>query len=140
MSYKFDKCIENRGLVKEDIADDMILKEIDAAEHDLSRAKETLEQGDSKWATIQGYYSMFHSARALIFSKGYRERSHYCLRIAVKELFVFTNELKSEFIDFLEDAKSLREQADYGLSYYPSGAKETIDNASRFLEKAKELT
>jgi len=65
----------------------------------INRAKKTLEQGDSKWATIQGYYSMFHSARALIFSKGYRERSHYCLRIAVKELFVFTNELGSEFIE-----------------------------------------
>lgn len=53
MSYKFDKCIENRGLVKEDIADDMIIKEIDAAEHDLSRAKETLEQGDCQG--IQGF-------------------------------------------------------------------------------------
>lgn len=140
MSYKFDKCIENRSLVKEDIPHDMVLQEIDAAEHELTRAKETLEQGDSKWATIQGYYSMFHSARALIFSKGYRERSHYCLRIAVKELFVFTNELDPEFIDYLEEAKSLREQADYGLNYYPSSAKENIDNASRFLKKAKELT
>ncbi len=139
MSYDFDKCIENRGIVKENISDDMVAKELEAAKHDVDRAEETLNQGDYKWATIQAYYSMFHSARALVFSKGYRERNHYCLRIAIKELFVNENELKPEYVDYLEEAKSLREQADYGLKYYPTGAEETIENASKFLNSAKEI-
>lgn len=61
------------------------------------------------------------------------------MRVAIKELFVEENRLKPQYVDYLEEAKSLREQADYGLKYYPSGAEETIENASKFLEKAKEL-
>lgn len=69
---------------------------------------------------------MFHSARALVFSEGYRERSHYCLRVAIKELFVEENRLKPQYVDHLEEAKSLREQADYGLKYYPSPTHKNI--------------
>ena len=31
---------------------------------------------------------MFHSARALLYSKGYREKSHYYLLVAMHALFV----------------------------------------------------
>jgi len=31
---------------------------------------------------------MFHAARALIYSKGYREKSHYYLVVALQALFV----------------------------------------------------
>lgn len=40
-----------------------------------------------KWATIQAYYSMFHAARALLYSAGYREKSHPALLTALNEIF-----------------------------------------------------
>ncbi|MFA5361634.1 MAG: HEPN domain-containing protein [Candidatus Omnitrophota bacterium] len=63
-------------------------KEIQEAENDLAEAFNRFEGGKYKYATITGYYSMFHSARALIYSKGYREKSHYYLLVALNSLFV----------------------------------------------------
>jgi len=63
-------------------------KELSIAQSDLSDAKAGFENQRSKWSTIQAYYAMFHTARALIYSRGYREKSHYCLAVALKSLFV----------------------------------------------------
>jgi uncharacterized protein (UPF0332 family) len=61
------------------ISQDMVHKEIEAAQTDLQDAQDSLQQNKFKWATIQSYYSMFHSTRALLFEKGYREKSHFAL-------------------------------------------------------------
>ena len=50
-------------------------KELESAEDDLGDAKRSLSDGRFKWATIQAYYAIFHAARALLYPKGYRERS-----------------------------------------------------------------
>lgn len=46
--------------------------------------KDRLTEENFKWATIQGCSSMFRSARALRYSKGYREKSHYVLLTAIR--------------------------------------------------------
>jgi len=79
---------------------------------------------------------MFHAARALVYSKGFREKSHYALLVALRELF---SELEEETIRSFEEAMSPREEADYGLIFSEEGAREVINNAERFLEKAKEI-
>ncbi|MDI6917324.1 MAG: HEPN domain-containing protein [Thermoplasmatales archaeon] len=139
MGYEFERCLEKRKIVKENISEDMLLNEVNAADYDLAKAKNSLDDGDYKWATVQAYYVMFHSAMALVFSKGFRERSHYCLKVALMELFVNTNKLEPEYVEFFEDTMLLREQADYELRYYPSAAEEPIKNAERFLQKTKEI-
>lgn len=37
---------------------------------------------------MQCYYSVFHSARALLYVRNYRERSHHCLIVAIRALYV----------------------------------------------------
>jgi len=125
---KISRAQTNRG---------MILKEIEAAETDLKDAQDSFERGKSKWATIQGYYSMFHSTRALLFSRGYREKSHYALLLAIRELF--SNELERSLIDRFEDGMNLRQEADYGLKFSEAGAIDTIDGAKNLLAKAKKI-
>ena len=41
------------------------------------------EKKNYKWAIIQAYYSIFHGTRALLFKAGYREESHFALKIAL---------------------------------------------------------
>lgn len=115
----------------------MVLKEIEGAISDLEEAKDSLLRRKLKWATVQGYYSMFHSARALVYSKGFREKSHYALFVALRELF--RNQLEFEFVQNFEEAMSLREEADYGLVFSGEGATITVDNAEKFLNKTKEI-
>ena len=82
---------------------------------------------------------MFHSARALIFSRAYREKSHRCLLIALEELFVRQNLLERETLETFREAMDLREEADYGATYSEEGATATMKNARKFLEKTKQI-
>jgi len=75
---EFQRCLEQRRIVKITPTKEMIGKEIAHAEYDLNRAEESLHNEDSKWASVQAYYSMFHTAKALVLKKGYREKNHYC--------------------------------------------------------------
>jgi len=137
MSSEFERLKADRKLLRERIGRAMIEKEVTAAQPDLQDARDSLEMMKHKWATIQGYYSMFHSARALLYSKGYREKSHYALLIAIRELF--SKELKPTLIDKFEDAMNLRQEADYGLKFSQAGAKATIEGAEELLSANKAI-
>ena len=79
---------------------------------------------------------MFHAARALIYSQGYREKSHYCLAIALRALLVDEGTMDSKLVrDFL-NAMNLRQAADYEAEFSQSGAKAVIASAEKFVEKA----
>lgn len=136
---EFEDCLEKRRIIKYPRIKSRAKDEIVAAEEDLKDAEDFFKRKRFKYATIAGYYSLFHSARALIFSKGYRERNHQCLRIAIKELFVREKILESKYLEYLEEAVGLREAADYQNLYSKEGAKRAILGAEEFLKVAKEI-
>jgi len=98
-----------------------------------------MKRKNYKWATIQAYYSMFHTARTLIYSKGYRERSHYCLIVALKTLFVAEKLLDVRLIEAMQMAKTLRENADYENEFSKSSADALVKKAHSFLKRTEEL-
>ncbi len=118
---------------------DAVEKEIDAAAYDLERSEQSLKQKDYKWATVKAYYSMFHTARALLYKKGYRERSHAALVTALRELYVRPGLLQEETLSNLENAMSLREAADYGHTFTREGAQRVIMDAKKFQTQQKKL-
>lgn len=134
---EFERFIEERRLIRIRSDRKLVIKEVEGAVSDLEEAKGSLLRKKFKWATIQGYYSMFHAARALVYSKGYREKSHYALLIALRELF--ENRVESGLIHDFEEAMSLREEADYGLIFSEEGATSIVKNAERFLGRVKEI-
>ena len=135
----FERCVKERRLIKIKPSNEMIQKELDSAEYDLERARNSLEEEDFKWASVQSYYSMFHAAKALVLKKGYREKSHFCLIIALRELYVKEEELIAEMVENLELCMSLRHEADYGLTYHQESAETAIKYAEDFLNNALEL-
>jgi uncharacterized protein (UPF0332 family) len=80
---------------------------------------------------------MFHTTKALVLSKGYREKSHLCLSIALKALFIDSNVLETKHFERFRDCMNLREDADYGLVYSEGSAKAAVEWAKEFLEDAK---
>src|SRR4030043_288057 len=129
MNSEFRRCIENRKLSVFKPTPEMIVKELESAEYDLIRARDSLSDKDPKWATIQAYYAMFHAARALIFHKGYREKSHRCLLVALRELYVDQGELAEDIIASFQESMDLREHADYGFIFSSEAADAIICNA-----------
>ena len=67
MSAEFRQLLLDRKLLRARITRQMVVKEIRAAEADLQDARDSLHRRKFKWATIQAYYSMFHSARSLLY-------------------------------------------------------------------------
>ena len=127
---QFKRFIEEGRLKRIDIDRRLVLKELEGAISDLEEAKDSLSRKKFKWATVQGYYSMFHSARALVYSKGFREKSHYALFVALRELF--RNQLEFEIMQNFEEAMS-------GLVFSEEGAISILNNAEKFLNKVKEI-
>jgi len=139
MDYRFKKCLEKGKLIKISIDERRIKKEIDSALYDLKMSRDSLESKDFKWATVKAYYTFFHLGKALLFSKGYREKTHFCLMIGLKELLVNKGELDDTYLKNFEDAMNLREEADYDFKFSEEGARETVTNAKYFLNKTKEI-
>ncbi|MGB7295889.1 MAG: HEPN domain-containing protein [Candidatus Aminicenantales bacterium] len=114
-------------------------KEIESVASDLEIAEKTYLDGNYKWATVQLYYSMFHSARALLFSKNLREHSYFCLVAAIRALFVGNQQFSSSLLDGLKEAKSLREDADYYGRWSKRGCQKLLDTAHQFLDRARKI-
>lgn len=136
MNQEFKQCLESKKIIPFTRGKNLIKKELSVAKSDLSDAKAGYENERYKWSTIQAYYAMFHAARALVYSQGYREKSHYCLAVALRALFVDGGTMDAQLVrDFL-NAMSLRETADYEAEFSQSGAKAVITSAEKFIEKA----
>ena len=136
MNQEFKQCLENGKIVSFPKGKELVRKELSVASSDLLDAKAGFESQRYKWSTIQAYYAMFHAARALVYSRGYREKSHYCLAVAFRALFVEEERIESRFAREFLNAMNLREAADYEAEFSMDGAKAVIASAERFIERA----
>jgi uncharacterized protein (UPF0332 family) len=116
----------------------LLKKEIDESEYDLKRAKLALEDHDFKWAIIKSYYSMFHAAKAFLFSLGLREKRHFVVGIILEKLAT-EGKLEFKFVNDFKGAMLAREDADYRYAHTEETAEYLIDVAEEFLNKMKEL-
>ena len=139
MKIFFKDCLEKKRIFRFEPAKQLVDLELEDAKDDLKSAEEDYTQSNFKWATIKGYYSMFHSARALLYSRGYREKGHYCLYLALKAFFVQEKKLDSKLAEDLNNSMILREDADYRRKFSHEGARAVIESAKGFLKAAKEI-
>lgn len=140
MSREFDDCLKGRRITQFDRAKGLVAKELAQAEADLKAAGASFKDANYKWAIIQAYYSMFHSARALIYSRGYRERSHFCLIVAIRHLFAGSGGVSAQLVEALQLGKTLRENADYYGDFSEEAADQMIERAKEWLKIAGQLS
>lgn len=134
IARRFEECLKKGKLKKISGAKKLCEKELRVAGCDLEAAQGGINNKQWKWSTIQAYYSMFHAARALLFSAGYREKSHHCLRVALEVLFVNTGKIPEKFVDAFQTAKTMRENADYEEDFSETGARKLVSIAEDFLD------
>ncbi|MFZ5800548.1 MAG: HEPN domain-containing protein [Candidatus Omnitrophota bacterium] len=78
---ELEDCLRRNKIREFSQGRNLVEKELLAAKADLSEAKDTFQRRKFKWTIIRAYYSMFHSAEALLYRQNYRERSHHCLTL-----------------------------------------------------------
>lgn len=136
---EFKDCLKRNKIVPFPAAKKLAVREFKTAGEDLDAASESLKRGRDKWATIQAYYAMFHAARSLLYSRGLREKSHYCLIVAMKAIFVQEKILDLRLVEAFQMAKILRENADYQDEYSSDSAKVLVRKAQEFLQTAERI-
>lgn len=139
MIKDFEDCLKSGKIKRFSRGKILAPKEIRLAEEDFKTAQKSFRDKNYRWCIIQIYYSMFHSARSLLYFRNFRERSHYCLNQAVRELYVKQNKIDVFFLEALSEAKGLREAADYYGDYSGINAKKLLDKARKFISKVKEI-
>jgi uncharacterized protein (UPF0332 family) len=140
MNPEFEKCLKRNKIREFPRGNALVKGALQTAQEDLEVAEKSFNEKDYKWSTIQSYYSMFHSARSLLYAKNYREHSHYCLVIALRALYVETRLLPVTLIEALTKGKRLREDADYYSRWSEEGASFILKAAKDFIKMARELT
>jgi len=118
-----------------------IERELDVAEEELSSAQILFEHGKYRDAISRAYYSMFHSARALLLLKGTNPKKHSGTLAMLGMEYIKEGLLNEYYGKAFTKAFQLRSQADYNVMYTPSReeAEEVIEAALEFLEKAREM-
>jgi len=137
VELEFERCVAEGKISAFADGPALVVKQLGIASADLAEAREGLSRNQWKWSTIQAYYSMFHTARALIFAKGFREKHHRCLRIAVAHLYDSEGDEFHRLIEDFRLAKQLRENADYANDFSENSARKLVASAEKFLENAK---
>ncbi|MBU4142070.1 MAG: HEPN domain-containing protein [Patescibacteria group bacterium] len=138
-SAKFQECIKKGKLKTFSRGRDLADKEIRLAKEDLDSSKNSFGEENFRWSVVQAYYSMFHSARGLLYNKNYREHSHYCLIEAIRDLYVATGDLSNLSLEALIKAKQLREAADYYGDFSEINAKRLLKSAEEFMEESEKI-
>ncbi len=132
-------CLKQGKIVRFPEARNLSAKELEVAGEDLKACLESLAQKNYKWATVQAYYAMFHAARTLLYHKGYREKSHYCLIRAMKAFYVDEHLLEARLVESFQMAKALREGADYENTFDAESAASLAEQAAEFVGVARKV-
>jgi uncharacterized protein (UPF0332 family) len=139
MRQEFKDCLEQGKIIRFPQGRKLVDKEMNSAWSDLEDAGFGFGHARYKWSTIQAYYAMYHAARALIYSMGYRERNHYCLLVALQALFVDRGVLDTDLAESFRLAMMLRQNADYRSDFSEEGARSVIEKGERLVQRAEEI-
>jgi len=139
MSIQYDDCLKKGRIKPFSRGKALAGKELETAESDHESGMKSLSQKNYKWATIQAYYSMFHTARALLYARNLKEHSHTCLILAIEKLYVNNGKIREEHIESLREAKGLREDADYYSRWSKESSEKLLKSAEAFIKESRKL-
>jgi len=108
-------CFERRLLTNTGPSTGLARKSLKQSELFLVDAVDLINMGKSRMATIALYNAFFHTARALLFKDGIKERSHFCISRYVEEKYVRNGLLNPDFLSYLDALRDARHETQYSL-------------------------
>ena len=141
MPFKYKNCIEKGLLRKIPASNDKASRSLSKAERWLRETKNTFKSKAFDSSVLASYLVMFHSARAILFFDGYREKSHTCVARYLEEKYVKTKQLEKKWIELLDHHREVRHDDQYNLSFFSTDkeAKDALASAEQFLARMKLL-
>ncbi len=137
--YDLKEALGKNKIISFPAGPSLISKELEAAKEDLFDAKDLFSRERFKSATTLAYYTIFHTARALLYKKGYREKSHIQLGFAIKAFYVDKGLLPQEYYDNFIQALDFRELADYKSKFSKETAERNIQAGEEAIRSTEGL-
>ncbi|MFA4854993.1 MAG: HEPN domain-containing protein [archaeon] len=136
-----EQCLEQGLLAKSKPDPEKAKSSIEMAEHKLDLAEAEFEHNLFESAIISAYASMFHSARALLFKDGFKERSHFAVYVYINEKY--GGKIERKYLSELNALRLQRHDLMYGLErnseIQESDADTTIKIAKGFLQAIRKI-
>ncbi len=90
---------------------------------------------------MASYLAMFHSARAILYFDGFREKSHYCVARYLEEKYTKRNLLETKWIELLDHYRELRHDDQYSTSFFATEKESgsAMEKAKEFVERMEKL-
>ena len=88
----------------------MVRQHIDKAHSNLRAMKIMFDNNLFDWTIICGYYAMYHALLASLFKIGIQATAHYCAIVAFKKFYIDRGKVKSEYINYIKNAKQLEKK------------------------------
>jgi uncharacterized protein (UPF0332 family) len=139
-SNKFEECLDKGLLRKVQPSMESCMESLKMAQDWLEESRKNFESGSLRSAYSSAYMCYFHSARAILFKDGYREKSHYCIGVYLDHLFSI-NRLEIQWVLAFDNVRNSRHNEQYNFSGPPSKeeVRAVIRDASAFMERMRLL-
>lgn len=135
MSY--EECFGRGQLRKSQNTKEETYAQLNIAESYAKKAEKVLDKELYDISFLTAYISIFHSARALLYHKGYKERSHFCLFEFVRQEFKGRPDIV-RMAEIGQNYRETRRMVQYeGSLCSEHAAKEAIRDAKKFVALAK---
>ena len=141
MLFNYNDCIREGLLRKIPPSKDKATQSLKKAWEWLKEADNSLKGNAFNSSILASYMVMFHSARAILFLDGFREKSHACVARYLEEKYVKTGKLDKKWVELLDHSREIRHDDQYNLSFFSTKeeAENAIKSASDFLSAMENL-
>ena len=137
---RLDDCFRKGLLRRVEASDEKSRTSLEEAQNWLDEAGRSYEGGALRASLTSSYLVYFHSARALLFRDGIREKSHYCIGVYLDH-YVKIEELEPKWTTLFHAMRTQRQTEQYSFGTKPS-KKEVLSHlrdAESFMERMKVL-
>jgi uncharacterized protein (UPF0332 family) len=137
---RISDCYERGLLRKVDPSQEKAAASISHAREWVNEARKDLGIGAVRSSLVAVYMGYFHSARAVLYHDGIREKSHYCIGVYL-ETYVEKKQLEEEWVVLFDHMRGLRQADQYSLDARPTEqeAAAAVEGADRFINRMEEL-
>jgi uncharacterized protein (UPF0332 family) len=139
--YDFRSCIDKGLLRPIPASKENAGRSLKTAYRWLKEARRGFDGGAYNSSVLASYTAMFHSARAVLFFDGFREKSHFCIARYLEEKYVKTNLLEASWVQLLDHYREIRHDDQYSMTFLTvkDEAQKALKTAGEFIKRMETL-
>jgi len=141
MNFSTKKLLDLGLLRKIPASEKKAAESMKTADSWIMEAENNLKSKAFRSCILSSYLAMFHSARAVLFINGFREKSHFAVARFLEDFYVKRNLLEKKWVDVLDHYRETRHDDQYSTSFITTEdeAREALNSAKEFVRRMRKL-